>query len=225
MPLIVSVMGTSHEEFASLVEGIGSRDEVAALELNVSCPNVHSGLVVGESPDEARSLLERAAAADLEAADREADPERPPGAGRRGGGRGRSRRRLADQHAAGRRDRSGHRAAVARGRARRALGLRGPGDRAEPGPGGRRRGRRPDRRDGRGRHRPPRSRPDRRAGASARCGRHRELPRPGGRVADRRGAGRIALRRESRLRAGNFSRRASNMGLRAQRRRGYTAAR
>src|SRR3546814_16298371 len=41
-----------------LVEGIGSRDEVAALELNVSCPNVHSGLVVGESPDEARSLLE-----------------------------------------------------------------------------------------------------------------------------------------------------------------------
>jgi len=50
-------MGTSHEEFASLVEGIGSRDEVAALELNVSCPNVHSGLVVGESPEEARSLL------------------------------------------------------------------------------------------------------------------------------------------------------------------------
>ena len=58
VPLIVSVMGTSHEEFASLVEGIGSRDEVAALELNVSCPNVHSGLVVGESPEEARSLLE-----------------------------------------------------------------------------------------------------------------------------------------------------------------------
>ena len=33
--------------------------EVAALELNVSCPNVKSGLIVGESPDEARSLLER----------------------------------------------------------------------------------------------------------------------------------------------------------------------
>lgn len=58
VPLVVSVMGTSHEEFAELVESIGSRDEVAALELNVSCPNVHSGLVVGESPDEARSLLE-----------------------------------------------------------------------------------------------------------------------------------------------------------------------
>jgi dihydroorotate dehydrogenase (NAD+) catalytic subunit len=57
VPLIVSVMGTSHDEFARLVEGV-DRDEVAALELNVSCPNVKSGLIVGESPDEARSLLE-----------------------------------------------------------------------------------------------------------------------------------------------------------------------
>jgi dihydroorotate dehydrogenase (NAD+) catalytic subunit len=59
VPLIVSVMGTSHEEFARLVDGVGGREEVAALELNVSCPNVKSGLIVGESPDEARSLLQR----------------------------------------------------------------------------------------------------------------------------------------------------------------------
>jgi dihydroorotate dehydrogenase (NAD+) catalytic subunit len=59
VPLIVSVMGKSHEEFARLVEGVGGRDEVAAIELNVSCPNVESGLIVGESPDEARSLLRR----------------------------------------------------------------------------------------------------------------------------------------------------------------------
>jgi dihydroorotate dehydrogenase (NAD+) catalytic subunit len=59
VPLIVSVMGTSHDEFARLVDGVGARDEVAALELNVSCPNVKSGLIVGESPDEARSLLRR----------------------------------------------------------------------------------------------------------------------------------------------------------------------
>ena len=57
VPLIVSVMGTSHDEFARLVEGVGGRAEVAALELNVSCPNVKSGLIVGESPEEARSLL------------------------------------------------------------------------------------------------------------------------------------------------------------------------
>jgi dihydroorotate dehydrogenase (NAD+) catalytic subunit len=58
VPLIVSVMGTSHDQFALLVEGVGRHEEVAAIELNVSCPNVKSGLIVGESPDEARSLLE-----------------------------------------------------------------------------------------------------------------------------------------------------------------------
>jgi len=52
-------MGTSQDQFADLVEGVGGREEVAALELNVSCPNVESGLIVGESPEEARSLLER----------------------------------------------------------------------------------------------------------------------------------------------------------------------
>src|SRR5262245_26117696 len=59
VPLIVSVMGTSHDQFARLVEGVAGRAEVAALELNVSCPNVKSGLIVGESPDETRSLLRR----------------------------------------------------------------------------------------------------------------------------------------------------------------------
>jgi dihydroorotate dehydrogenase (NAD+) catalytic subunit len=58
VPLIVSVMGTSKEEFSRLVTGVGERDEVAAIELNVSCPNVHSGLIVGEQPEETEALLE-----------------------------------------------------------------------------------------------------------------------------------------------------------------------
>jgi len=58
VPLIVSVMGTSHEQFARLVEAVAGREEVAGLELNVSCPNVHSGLIVGEQPDETEALLE-----------------------------------------------------------------------------------------------------------------------------------------------------------------------
>jgi dihydroorotate dehydrogenase (NAD+) catalytic subunit len=58
VPLIVSVMGTSHEAFERLVRGVAPREEVAAVELNISCPNVESGLIVGESPDETRSLLE-----------------------------------------------------------------------------------------------------------------------------------------------------------------------
>jgi dihydroorotate dehydrogenase (NAD+) catalytic subunit len=58
VPLIVSVMGTSREEFARLVEAVGAREEVSAIELNVSCPNVHSGLIVGEQPAETEALLE-----------------------------------------------------------------------------------------------------------------------------------------------------------------------
>ena len=58
VPLIVSVMGTSREEFSRLVTDVGERDEVAAIELNVSCPNVHSGLIVGEQPEETEALLE-----------------------------------------------------------------------------------------------------------------------------------------------------------------------
>lgn len=57
VPLVVSVMGTSVDQFTTLVEGVAGRDEVAALELNVSCPNVSSGLIVGESPDETEALL------------------------------------------------------------------------------------------------------------------------------------------------------------------------
>jgi dihydroorotate dehydrogenase (NAD+) catalytic subunit len=58
VPLIVSVMATGHQEFARLVREVGERDEVAGIELNVSCPNVHSGLIVGEQPTETEALLE-----------------------------------------------------------------------------------------------------------------------------------------------------------------------
>ena len=57
VPLIVSVMATSREGFAALVGEVAAREEVAALELNVSCPNVHSGLIVGEQPPETEALL------------------------------------------------------------------------------------------------------------------------------------------------------------------------
>jgi dihydroorotate dehydrogenase (NAD+) catalytic subunit len=58
VPLIVSVMATNREDFSRLVREVGERDEVAAIELNVSCPNVHSGLIVGEQPTETEALLE-----------------------------------------------------------------------------------------------------------------------------------------------------------------------
>jgi len=57
VPLIVNVMGFSREEVARLVTAFARRDEVAALELNVSCPNVETGLVMGADPGEVARLM------------------------------------------------------------------------------------------------------------------------------------------------------------------------
>ena len=59
VPLVVSVMGFSRDELAGLVGIVGDREEVAMLELNVSCPNVETGLVMGADPDETARAVER----------------------------------------------------------------------------------------------------------------------------------------------------------------------
>jgi dihydroorotate dehydrogenase (NAD+) catalytic subunit len=59
VPLVVSVMGFSREELATLVAAVGEREEVALLELNVSCPNVETGLVMGADPSETARAVER----------------------------------------------------------------------------------------------------------------------------------------------------------------------
>ena len=58
VPLIVNVMGAAREEVARLVTAFAERDEVAALELNVSCPNVKTGLIMGADPAELAGLLD-----------------------------------------------------------------------------------------------------------------------------------------------------------------------
>ncbi len=57
VPLIVNVMGFSRNEVVKLVSAFAARDEVAALELNVSCPNVETGLVMGADPGEVARLM------------------------------------------------------------------------------------------------------------------------------------------------------------------------
>lgn len=59
VPLVVSVAGFSYEEFARLVDAVAGEDCVAALELNVSCPNVKSGCVMGAEPVETLALMQR----------------------------------------------------------------------------------------------------------------------------------------------------------------------
>jgi dihydroorotate dehydrogenase (NAD+) catalytic subunit len=58
VPLIVSVMGFSREELATLVQRVGERGEVGLIELNVSCPNVETGLVMGADPAETARAVE-----------------------------------------------------------------------------------------------------------------------------------------------------------------------
>ena len=59
VPLIVNVMGFSRGEVAHLVRAVSEREEVSALELNVSCPNVETGLMMGADPREIAALLHR----------------------------------------------------------------------------------------------------------------------------------------------------------------------
>src|SRR5688572_12003953 len=58
VPVIVNVMGSTREDVARLVAAFAERDEVAALELNVSCPNVKTGLIMGADPRELAALLD-----------------------------------------------------------------------------------------------------------------------------------------------------------------------
>jgi dihydroorotate dehydrogenase (NAD+) catalytic subunit len=59
VPLVVSVMGFSRDELAELVAAVGERAEVSLIELNVSCPNVETGLVMGADPAETARAVER----------------------------------------------------------------------------------------------------------------------------------------------------------------------
>jgi dihydroorotate dehydrogenase (NAD+) catalytic subunit len=57
-PLIVSVMGFDHHQLAELVAAVGERQETQAIELNFSCPNVETGLIMGADPGEIAAALE-----------------------------------------------------------------------------------------------------------------------------------------------------------------------
>jgi dihydroorotate dehydrogenase (NAD+) catalytic subunit len=58
VPLIVNVMGSTREDVGRLVAAFTEREEVSAIELNVSCPNVKTGLVMGADPRELAALLD-----------------------------------------------------------------------------------------------------------------------------------------------------------------------
>jgi dihydroorotate dehydrogenase (NAD+) catalytic subunit len=64
VPLITNVMGSTAEEIATLLQACDARPEIAAVELNVSCPNVQTGLDIGADPVALERVL-RAVRAEL----------------------------------------------------------------------------------------------------------------------------------------------------------------
>lgn len=59
VPLITNIMGSTADELAALVEALDGRDEIDALELNLSCPNVKTGLDIGADPAELGAVVAR----------------------------------------------------------------------------------------------------------------------------------------------------------------------
>jgi len=57
VPLVTNVMGSTAAELRELVEACERRVEIAAVELNVSCPNVETGLDIGADPDQLRAVV------------------------------------------------------------------------------------------------------------------------------------------------------------------------
>jgi dihydroorotate dehydrogenase (NAD+) catalytic subunit len=57
-PVIVNFFGNTVEEYAALAERIDTIQEVAGVEINISCPNVrHGGIVFGTDPKAAWSVV------------------------------------------------------------------------------------------------------------------------------------------------------------------------
>jgi dihydroorotate dehydrogenase (NAD+) catalytic subunit len=56
--VIVSVAGRTEEEFVSLAERVGAEPGVAAIELNLSCPNVSGGIDFGTNAESCRKVVD-----------------------------------------------------------------------------------------------------------------------------------------------------------------------
>ncbi len=57
VPLITNVMGSTAQEITTLAGACEERAEIAAVELNVSCPNVKTGLDIGADPRQLEDVV------------------------------------------------------------------------------------------------------------------------------------------------------------------------
>jgi dihydroorotate dehydrogenase (NAD+) catalytic subunit len=57
VPLITNIMGASADELSTLLEECNAHAQIAAVELNVSCPNVKTGLDIGSDPEQLERVV------------------------------------------------------------------------------------------------------------------------------------------------------------------------
>jgi dihydroorotate dehydrogenase (NAD+) catalytic subunit len=57
VPVITNVMGSTAAELGELVRACEEHEEIAAIELNVSCPNVQTGLDIGADPEQLEQVV------------------------------------------------------------------------------------------------------------------------------------------------------------------------
>lgn len=57
VPLIISVLGHSQEQFLGIIEKINAQEGIAAVELNLSCPNLNHKTLVAQDPQATESLM------------------------------------------------------------------------------------------------------------------------------------------------------------------------
>lgn len=59
VPLIISILGHTDEEFIGIVEKLNAAGGIAALELNLSCPNLKHKILVAQDPEATRRVVSK----------------------------------------------------------------------------------------------------------------------------------------------------------------------
>jgi dihydroorotate dehydrogenase (NAD+) catalytic subunit len=59
VPLIISILGHDDEQFVAIMEKLNAQQGIAAVELNLSCPNLRQKILVAQDPAATRRLVAR----------------------------------------------------------------------------------------------------------------------------------------------------------------------
>jgi len=59
VPLIISILGHNEEQFVEIMEKLNTQDGIAAVELNLSCPNLKQKVLVAQDPELTTQLVKR----------------------------------------------------------------------------------------------------------------------------------------------------------------------